>query len=160
MDPHNTDQIFDPEIARAWLPVDIYVGGQEHAVLHLLYARFWHKVLYELDIIPNSPFSNPSTSIATSTTVSNESIQKLSLSEPFTKLIHQGMILGPDGEKMSKSRGNVISPDVIIQQHGANSESSEGRTHLKSKRKWPQSNNADDKAGSRKGTYAVLRYIL
>lgn len=76
-----------------WLPVDLYVGGKEHAVLHLLYARFWHKVLYDLKIV-----SDP---------------------EPFPKLVHQGMILGADGEKMSKSKGNVVNPDDIIDKFGA-----------------------------------------
>jgi leucyl-tRNA synthetase len=75
------------------MPVDVYVGGAEHAVLHLLYARFWHKVLYDLGVV-----STP---------------------EPFMKLINQGMILGEDGEKMSKSRGNVVNPDEIIRSHGA-----------------------------------------
>lgn len=76
-----------------WLPVDIYVGGQEHAVLHLLYARFWHKALYKLNLLDHS--------------------------EPFSKVVHQGLILGADGEKMSKSKGNVVNPDDVIQQHGA-----------------------------------------
>ena len=76
-----------------WLPVDLYIGGQEHAVLHLLYARFWHKVLYDLKIVPTS--------------------------EPFYQLVNQGMILGPDHQKMSKSRGNVINPDEIIETYGA-----------------------------------------
>lgn len=76
-----------------WLPVDIYVGGQEHAVLHLLYARFWHKALYKLNLLDHS--------------------------EPFSKVVHQGLILGPDGEKMSKSKGNVVNPDDVILQHGA-----------------------------------------
>lgn len=76
-----------------WLPVDLYIGGQEHAVLHLLYARFWHLVLYDLNLVP--------------------------ISEPFLKLVNQGMILGPNNEKMSKSRGNVINPDDIIEQYGA-----------------------------------------
>ncbi|MDK2819248.1 MAG: leucine--tRNA ligase [Mycoplasmataceae bacterium] len=76
-----------------WLPVDLYIGGQEHAVLHLLYARFWHKVLFDLKIVPTS--------------------------EPFLKLINQGMILGSDNQKMSKSKGNVIDPMLIINSHGA-----------------------------------------
>lgn len=76
-----------------WLPVDLYVGGQEHAVLHLLYARFWHKVLFDLGVVQQN--------------------------EPFPKLVHQGMILGSDGEKMSKSRGNVVNPDSVVQEHGA-----------------------------------------
>jgi leucyl-tRNA synthetase len=91
-DPKNTQAIFGPEAA-SWLPVDLYVGGQEHAVLHLLYARFWHKVLYDIGVVDHP--------------------------EPFTKLIHQGMILGSDGEKMSKSRGNVINPDDVVKEHGA-----------------------------------------
>jgi leucyl-tRNA synthetase len=78
---------------RDWLPVDIYVGGQEHAVLHLLYARFWHKALYKLNLL-NHP-------------------------EPFPCVIHQGLILGSDGEKMSKSKGNVVNPDSIVQEYGA-----------------------------------------
>lgn len=88
---------FDSAIAKKrfkyWLPVDLYIGGQEHAVLHLLYARFWHLVLYDLKLVPKP--------------------------EPFAKLVNQGMILGPNNEKMSKSRGNVINPDVIINQYGA-----------------------------------------
>lgn len=78
---------------KKWLPVDLYIGGQEHAVLHLLYARFWHKVLYDLKIVPTS--------------------------EPFMKLVNQGMILGTDNQKMSKSRGNVINPNQIIDEYGA-----------------------------------------
>lgn len=76
-----------------WLPVDLYIGGQEHAVLHLLYSRFWHKFLYDIGVVPTK--------------------------EPFAKLINQGMILGENGEKMSKSKGNVINPDDIISSHGA-----------------------------------------
>lgn len=76
-----------------WLPVDLYIGGQEHAVLHLLYARFWHKVLYDLKLVPTP--------------------------EPFIRLVNQGMILGPDHQKMSKSRGNVINPTTIIATYGA-----------------------------------------
>ena len=75
------------------MPVDLYVGGQEHAVLHLLYARFWHKVLFDAGLVHHQ--------------------------EPFLRLVHQGMILGSDGEKMSKSRGNVVSPDDVIRQYGA-----------------------------------------
>ena len=78
-----------------WLPVDLYIGGSEHAVLHLLYARFWHKFLYDIGVVPTK--------------------------EPFQKLYHQGMILGENGEKMSKSRGNVVNPDDIIESHGADS---------------------------------------
>ncbi|AHF60636.1 leucyl-tRNA synthase [Spiroplasma mirum ATCC 29335] len=78
---------------KKWLPVNLYIGGQEHAVLHLLYARFWHKFLYDIKVVPTS--------------------------EPFFKLVNQGMILGEDGTKMSKSKGNIINPDNIIQSHGA-----------------------------------------
>ena len=78
---------------KKWLPVDLYIGGQEHAVLHLLYTRFWHKFLYDIKVVPTS--------------------------EPFFKLVNQGMILGEDGTKMSKSKGNIINPDNIIQSHGA-----------------------------------------
>lgn len=91
-DPKNLDSIMSEEGA-SWLPVDLYVGGQEHAVLHLLYARFWHKVLFDIGVVDHP--------------------------EPFTKLVHQGMILGADGEKMSKSRGNVINPDDIVLEYGA-----------------------------------------
>ena len=91
-DPSNSDAAWSPTAEKSWLPVDLYVGGAEHAVLHLLYARFWHKVLYDLGLV--------------------------STLEPFKKLVHQGMILGEDGEKMSKSRGNVINPDVIVEQYG------------------------------------------
>lgn len=76
-----------------WLPVDLYIGGQEHAVLHLLYARFWHKVLFDLGVVTTS--------------------------EPFQKVVNQGMILGPDGQKMSKSKGNTINPDEIVNEYGA-----------------------------------------
>ncbi len=93
IDPHNQDTFCDPELLRHWLPVDLYVGGSEHAVLHLLYARFWHKVLYDCGLVPTK--------------------------EPFGKLFHQGMILGENGEKMSKSRGNVINPDDLLKSHGA-----------------------------------------
>jgi len=93
IDPHNDDQLADPEALKAWLPVDIYIGGAEHAVLHLLYARFWHKVLYDIGIVPTK--------------------------EPFQKLFNQGMILGENNEKMSKSKGNVVNPDDIVVSHGA-----------------------------------------
>jgi leucyl-tRNA synthetase len=127
VDPENDERLIDPELARYWLPVDLYVGGSEHAVLHLLYARFWHKVLYDAGVVPTP--------------------------EPFSKLVHQGMILGEleftvDGQrvdeelvekrgdkfvltsdsgkvvearayKMSKSRGNVVNPDEIVQRYGA-----------------------------------------
>ena len=95
IDPHNNESFCDEKLLEKWLPVDLYVGGAEHAVLHLLYARFWHKVLYDLGHVPTK--------------------------EPFKKLFHQGMILGSNGEKMSKSRGNVVSPDVIFDSHGADS---------------------------------------
>ena len=93
LDPHNDRQAWDPAKERYWMPVDLYIGGAEHAVLHLLYARFWHKVLYDLKLV--------------------------STAEPFQKLINQGLILGEDGEKMSKSRGNVVNPDEVISAHGA-----------------------------------------
>eukprot|EP00597_Dinobryon_sp_UTEXLB2267_P004289 CAMPEP_0170069554 /NCGR_PEP_ID=MMETSP0019_2-20121128/8183_1 /TAXON_ID=98059 /ORGANISM="Dinobryon sp., Strain UTEXLB2267" /LENGTH=868 /DNA_ID=CAMNT_0010277623 /DNA_START=20 /DNA_END=2626 /DNA_ORIENTATION=- len=91
-DPNNSEGILGEE-GQSWLPVDLYVGGQEHAVLHLLYARFWHKVLFDLGVVNHK--------------------------EPFLKLVHQGMILGTDGEKMSKSRGNVINPDDVVKEYGA-----------------------------------------
>ncbi|WHI89200.1 leucine--tRNA ligase [Staphylococcus epidermidis] len=93
IDPHNEKMIADPEKLKHWLPVDLYIGGVEHAVLHLLYARFWHKVLYDLGVVPTK--------------------------EPFQKLYNQGMILGEGNEKMSKSKGNVINPDDIVASHGA-----------------------------------------
>lgn len=93
IDPHNPDQLADPEQLKKWLPVDLYIGGAEHAVLHLLYARFWHKFLYDLEIVPTK--------------------------EPFQKLYNQGMILGEGNEKMSKSKGNVVNPDDVVEQYGA-----------------------------------------
>lgn len=93
IDPKNNEQIADPEKIKEWLPVDMYIGGVEHAVLHLLYARFWHKVLYDLGVVPTK--------------------------EPFQKLFNQGMILGENNEKMSKSKGNVVNPDEIVASHGA-----------------------------------------
>jgi leucyl-tRNA synthetase len=93
IDPHNSEQLADPEKLKHWLPVDVYIGGAEHAVLHLLYARFWHKFLYDLGVVPTK--------------------------EPFQKLFNQGMILGANNEKMSKSKGNVVNPDDIIESHGA-----------------------------------------
>ena len=95
MDPHNTEAAWDPELEKYWGPVDLYLGGTEHAVLHLLYARFWHKVLYDLDLV--------------------------STVEPFQKLRNQGMILGENGDKMSKSRGNVVNPDDVIAAQGTDS---------------------------------------
>ncbi len=95
IDPHNPDVLCDSELLKHWLPVDLYIGGAEHAVLHLLYARFWHKFLYDIGVV--------------------------SCKEPFKKLYHQGMILGENGEKMSKSRGNVVNPDDIVASHGADS---------------------------------------
>jgi len=93
VDPHNDEAPWDPDKERYWMNVDLYVGGAEHAVLHLLYARFWHKVLYDLGLV--------------------------STDEPFERLVNQGLILGEDREKMSKSRGNVVNPDDIIAEHGA-----------------------------------------
>lgn len=93
LDPKNDSAIADKKLMDHWLPVDLYVGGAEHAVLHLLYARFWHKVLYDCGVVDTV--------------------------EPFAKLFHQGMILGENGEKMSKSRGNVLNPDDIFISHGA-----------------------------------------
>ncbi|NLA52634.1 MAG: leucine--tRNA ligase, partial [Alcaligenaceae bacterium] len=93
LDPQNDEAIADPKLLEHWLPVDLYVGGAEHAVLHLLYARFWHKVLYDIGVVDTK--------------------------EPFAKLYHQGMILGDNNEKMSKSRGNVVNPDDIVLSHGA-----------------------------------------
>ncbi|MBH0170945.1 leucine--tRNA ligase [Fictibacillus sp. 18YEL24] len=93
IDPKNDEQLASPEKLKHWLPVDIYIGGAEHAVLHLLYARFWHKVMYDLGIVPTK--------------------------EPFQKLYNQGMILGENNEKMSKSKGNVVNPDEIVSSHGA-----------------------------------------
>ncbi len=92
-DPNNDEVGWSEEAYRAWMPVDLYVGGAEHAVLHLLYSRFWHKVLFDLGHVKDK--------------------------EPFMKLVHQGMILGEDGEKMSKARGNVVNPDTIVDGFGA-----------------------------------------
>lgn len=93
IDPHNKAALADQEKLKMWLPVDSYIGGAEHAVLHLLYARFWHKVLFDLGVVPTK--------------------------EPFQKLFNQGMILGENNEKMSKSKGNVVNPDDVIASHGA-----------------------------------------
>ena len=92
-DPTNNKEFASKEALDYWSPVDLYVGGAEHAVLHLLYARFWHKVLYDLGLVPTK--------------------------EPFMKLVNQGMILGANHEKMSKSKGNVVNPDDIVDQYGA-----------------------------------------
>ncbi|CAH0346807.1 leucine--tRNA ligase [Bacillus sp. CECT 9360] len=93
IDPKNSEKIADYEKLKEWLPVDVYIGGAEHAVLHLLYARFWHKFLYDIGIVPTK--------------------------EPFQKLFNQGMILGGNNEKMSKSKGNVVNPDEVVESHGA-----------------------------------------
>jgi len=93
LDPENSQRAWDPAKEKYWMPVDLYIGGAEHAVLHLLYSRFWHKFLYDLGYV--------------------------STKEPFQKLINQGMILGADGQKMSKSRGNVVNPDEVIAAYGA-----------------------------------------
>lgn len=93
MDPQNEDELVGEEAVNYWQNVDLYIGGAEHAVLHLLYARFWHKFLYDLGIVPTK--------------------------EPFQKLFNQGMILGENNEKMSKSKGNVVNPDDIVEQYGA-----------------------------------------
>ncbi|HIM74471.1 MAG TPA: leucine--tRNA ligase [Candidatus Marinimicrobia bacterium] len=95
LDPQNSVKAWDHEKESYWMPIDLYVGGAEHAVLHLLYARFWHHVLHDLGHV--------------------------STREPFQKLFNQGMILGEDGSKMSKSRGNVINPDEVIDEYGADS---------------------------------------
>lgn len=93
VDPNNSEKLADYEALKEWMPVDIYIGGAEHAVLHLLYARFWHKFLYDIGVVPTK--------------------------EPFQKLYNQGMILGEGNEKMSKSKGNVVNPDDIVSSHGA-----------------------------------------
>ncbi len=95
MDPKNSEAAWSADLEKYWMPVDLYLGGTEHAVLHLLYARFWHKVLFDLGLV--------------------------STKEPFQKLRNQGMILGENGEKMSKSRGNVVNPDDVIRDHGSDS---------------------------------------
>ena len=93
LDPKNARQLIDPSKERYWMPVDLYIGGSEHAVLHLLYSRFWHKVLYDIGVVTTP--------------------------EPFKKLVHQGIVLGEDNQKMSKSRGNVVNPDEMIDRFGA-----------------------------------------
>lgn len=94
VDPHNNQKLADYDLLKQWLPVDLYIGGAEHAVLHLLYARFWHKVLYDLGVVPTK--------------------------EPFQRLFNQGLIL-KDHEKMSKSKGNVVNPDEVVAEYGADS---------------------------------------
>jgi len=93
MDPKNDEALASQESIKYWESVNLYIGGAEHAVLHLLYARFWHKFLYDIGVVHTK--------------------------EPFHALRNQGMILGENGEKMSKSRGNVINPDDVIAEHGA-----------------------------------------
>jgi len=93
LDPKNSTEFCAAEKERYWMPVDLYIGGSEHTVLHLMYARFWHKVLYDLGYV--------------------------STVEPFMKLRHQGTILGEDSRKMSKSRGNVVNPDSVVDEYGA-----------------------------------------
>jgi leucyl-tRNA synthetase len=95
LDPDNSESGWAPDKEKYWMPVDLYIGGAEHAVLHLLYSRFWHKFLYDLGYVTTK--------------------------EPFRKLVNQGMILGEDGQKMSKSRGNVVNPDKVITDYGADS---------------------------------------
>ncbi|MCG8480057.1 MAG: leucine--tRNA ligase, partial [Spirochaetales bacterium] len=95
LDPHNDRELASKEKIDYWMPVNLYIGGAEHAVLHLLYARFWHKVLYDIGVVNTD--------------------------EPFVRLVHQGMILGENGVKMSKSLGNVINPDEIVERYGADS---------------------------------------
>jgi len=95
MDPRNTKAFVDSDVEKYWGQVDLYIGGAEHAVLHLLYSRFWHKVLFDFGLVSHK--------------------------EPYQKLVNQGMILGEDGSKMSKSRGNVVNPDDVVNEHGADS---------------------------------------
>jgi leucyl-tRNA synthetase len=95
IDPRNNQRFVDSQLEKQWMPVDLYVGGAEHAVLHLLYSRFWHKVLFDRGHV--------------------------STAEPFQQLVNQGMILGENNEKMSKSRGNVINPDDVVKEYGADS---------------------------------------
>jgi leucyl-tRNA synthetase len=93
VDPHDDREAWSPRRYQDWMPVDLYVGGSEHTVLHLLYSRFWHKVLFDLGLVKDA--------------------------EPFSKLVHQGMILGENNEKMSKARGNVVNPDDVVRDYGA-----------------------------------------
>jgi leucyl-tRNA synthetase len=95
IDPNNDQLLADPKLLQHWMPVDLYIGGAEHSVGHLLYSRFWTKFLYDKGICP--------------------------VEEPFYKLYHQGMILGENGEKMSKSKGNVVNPDDVIREYGTDS---------------------------------------
>ncbi|MCI1892559.1 MAG: leucine--tRNA ligase [Schleiferilactobacillus harbinensis] len=95
IDPHNNDKLADYDKLKRWLPVDLYIGGAEHATRHLLYARFWHKFLYDIGVVPTK--------------------------EPFQRLVNQGLILGAGHEKMSKSKGNVVNPDDVIHEYGADS---------------------------------------
>ena len=95
IDPNNDQLLADPKLLKHWMPVDLYIGGAEHSVGHLLYSRFWTKFLYDKGICP--------------------------VEEPFYKLYHQGMILGENGEKMSKSKGNVVNPDDVIREYGTDS---------------------------------------
>ena len=93
MDPHNSEAFASKEALNYWSPVDWYNGGMEHTTLHLLYSRFWHKFLYDKGLVPTP--------------------------EPYGKRTSHGMILGENGEKMSKSRGNVVNPDDIVNEYGA-----------------------------------------
>lgn len=95
IDPNNETHLVDKQLAEHWMPVDLYIGGSEHAVGHLLYSRFWNNYLYDKGLI--------------------------GVKEPFKKLVHQGMILGENNEKMSKSRGNVVNPDDVVLEYGADS---------------------------------------
>ena len=95
MDPHNNNSLIDPEVEKYWAPVDLYVGGAEHATRHLIYARFWHKFLYDIGVV--------------------------STVEPFKRLISVGLVMAEDGRKMSKRWGNVINPDEMVERFGADS---------------------------------------
>ena len=92
IDPHNDNEAFSDKAQKYWMPVDLYVGGPEHTVGHLLYARFWQKVLFDAGMVDND--------------------------EPFQQLAHQGIVMGPDGQKMSKRYGNVINPNDLKESHG------------------------------------------
>ena len=92
-DPNNNDEFASQEALKYWMPVDWYNGGMEHVTRHMIYSRFWHKFLYDLGLVPTS--------------------------EPYAKRTAQGLILGPDGEKMSKSRGNVVDPNDVVDEYGA-----------------------------------------